>query len=1286
MKNSMSATMISDVSPIAKLNLINEKTWNPWTEFELDLSHVTEEQEQKELLISYKKKSNYLKELTIILNFQDQTDEQIDALALLVTQLHILNADWFKHSLKIHENRMEIFGIRRLIRFFRIFNNPAISMLELSSNSAFDVGLLSEDAIKELVSNISRNRNITYVTLGENNFSSMGVDFLQDLDVVAHAQNPAWTLDPFCNAKPVSNQKPNFEGLDHDRQFQLARLYCKTICNHRRNLFVTNELTCVTNLSLSATELYAIAEECVASATWTTGIEEPIRGILKHFQLEPHHQLSLCKKYLDMGGHISTFQNIPALSPLQLELFLQAFMNKPDECTNLLRDQNHLLTTPSEGCKFISAWEGGLSDGQTMPNFDEEVEILKKASVIERLEAVGAEYWNAQPFFEEFVAIATKKFKQDTMEALHLICMIEWFSWTCALLKTKPEIDQRISTDPVFSKMLGKVFKQILDFANPEKRYIITTLFLNQICADQDNLYFKLVNQESPANTFLLAIPFAQIILKKNNIKKRPALVKSAQQSLENFSRRYSDGHTYRTVLSGLQAIAEDKTITPAQKLALIQAILSETAAHQETKNLLNQFAQVRLEARGAERNEALNGIMQSLSNLVDEKTFEALALSKYIPPNPEEETADLLTHLTKKTDHYYNQKGKQTSHRLTRQLEIFSNDCLKLTGNDRNTALNNRILTIQNLLDEDRDSALFKRLALNSYITKPEKEKKDLIKSCTDVLSSHFNPQEFKQQMSYFIMIQGLAKLGGLAQLVDAEQGTFDTSTFNIKVAKLFKNIFGLEGGQFDFYAETFALCRNEGALLTYLSKISSLRSGGDVVELFKEVVRSILSPDSHLFYQLRYDKTRNAHLEAVFSGKPKLEQLWQECVEMDFNNFIQGKDVRYKIFTPNYPVFFRKKIFGHRHLEPQNYTALEKYLNAKDAETRETAKAESEALPDSGHDKIQKNLIQLMEIPIEDHTNQLKFLRGISTELRKLGNHEGDLFRHDIEMLIRGVANNLTTPKPLQSKGLKLVNTDHYWHLFMSGTDVEGSCQAVDGTPSLNQCLMAYVADGKYKLLGVVDADGKLMARAYLRLMLNQNTQEPVLLLEEIYPDTVRSEIRQALELFARAEAERLNLPLLSMESTEDSLVYPEPLECVGSIAPREYVDALFNAQDGGMYTITGAQVLWMPPALVLALGSGVTEPASSSEHPNSNIRVIAGDPDGIRLEETITGSAEDFEQRLQQVKATLGMATPEEANQQIPQALVLSPSLHARSASKISDLPELVIEPGLLPPRAY
>ncbi len=124
-----------------------------------------------------------------------------------------------------------------------------------------------------------------------------------------------------------------------------------------------------------------------------------------------------------------------------------------------------------------------------------------------------------------------------------------------------------------------------------------------------------------------------------------------------------------------------------------------------------------------------------------------------------------------------------------------------------------------------------------------------------------------------------------------------------------------------------------------------------------------------------------------------------------------------------------------------------------------------------------------------------------------------------------------------------------------------------------------MAYVWDGKNRVLAIVNEEGIIMNRCIFRILTNKKNGDSVLYREELYPDTIRSDLAEALELFAIERAKAMQLPLLVSESKFDSYAYGDVVSSLYSPAPYEYVDANYTVEENGIFDISSSQVVYTP-----------------------------------------------------------------------------------------------------------
>jgi len=453
--------------------------------------------------------------------------------------------------------------------------------------------------------------------------------------------------------------------------------------------------------------------------------------------------------------------------------------------------------------------------------------------------------------------------------------------------------------------------------------------------------------------------------------------------------------------------------------------------------------------------------------------------------------------------------------------------------------------------------------------------EKFQLIQSVLDLKTlNQDRKKRFKTQRQNWLLIQGLSQLNELRILRDAALGK-EKISFNQAALQVVQNLFHLNKDEMEAYESTFFPLRNSTGVLTYLGKIRSVsdrETRKSLEKLYHQFIRSILSKNQERFYQLRYEESNSPHLEKLFSNRKMLKELWQENIKLDLKTFIEQHNIQDKPININYASFL-KRILENYHLNPQHYPNLMHYLATEDFETRNTIRTElkgalgnfkpDHTLNDHMRRKfIEQDLISLIETDKNDKKTQLKYLNSVKRKLRMRG-EESPEFLNDLAGVITHLKDEVSGRKIPNIEGWTIEFTDHFWDTFNCGTDVPGSCQRLDGDPELNKCVLAFCLDGKNKMFCIKDADGRIVTRCIGRLLFDE--EWIILFREEIYPDVLPSILRQSLTLFSTLIAKYLDLSLHSMEASENSYPFPNPVCSLGSIANAEYVDAIHTVTDG-------------------------------------------------------------------------------------------------------------------------
>jgi hypothetical protein len=176
-----------------------------------------------------------------------------------------------------------------------------------------------------------------------------------------------------------------------------------------------------------------------------------------------------------------------------------------------------------------------------------------------------------------------------------------------------------------------------------------------------------------------------------------------------------------------------------------------------------------------------------------------------------------------------------------------------------------------------------------------------------------------------------------------------------------------------------------------------------------------------------------------------------------------------------------------------------------------------------------------------------------------------------------LRGLITTLIANEQSASNETVMLSKD-WQDLLLSGTEVAGSCQRIDGNPSLNKCLLAYCMDGKNAMLAVKGKEGKILARSMLRLLWNEKEQKPALFLDTLYPDPCPSERKNAIASAAIECAKKLNCDLF----THWYDYPPAPGQTINSLqgpCPYEYADAAGGVIPRGIFEIKDLRKVYSP-----------------------------------------------------------------------------------------------------------
>ncbi|NGX43631.1 MAG: hypothetical protein K940chlam7_01929, partial [Chlamydiae bacterium] len=362
--------------------------------------------------------------------------------------------------------------------------------------------------------------------------------------------------------------------------------------------------------------------------------------------------------------------------------------------------------------------------------------------------------------------------------------------------------------------------------------------------------------------------------------------------------------------------------------------------------------------------------------------------------------------------------------------------------------------------------------------------------------------------------------------------------------------------------YEKTFDKFRNKSAIFTYLGKVKQLprQEQEDVFKALSAYVAAVLREE---FVNTRYNFTEGCtHLKKVFTDEgirsawlDKRPRRGEEPQKVVLSNTASSD-----ISKPDYQEFFYRKIITDKHLVPDKYPTLRDYLKGEEKDFEHELIQEETHGVDHEKIELQRQVIRLCQKAqaVED------FLASI--QKMDLG-----VLRDDLEEL-----KHLGRVKITQAE-YTILESDDPCDLLLIGTEVRGSCQAVNGTPSLNKCLVGYLINGEILPIVVKDAKGKIVARSVMRLLWDEKNQKPVILQERLYDNTERPEVTKAINDMAIAKAKKMGVPLVSKEIGSGPR-YEGTVEFLGGPAPFVYSDAT-RGENSGPFKVEGCHLLYAP-----------------------------------------------------------------------------------------------------------
>lgn len=380
--------------------------------------------------------------------------------------------------------------------------------------------------------------------------------------------------------------------------------------------------------------------------------------------------------------------------------------------------------------------------------------------------------------------------------------------------------------------------------------------------------------------------------------------------------------------------------------------------------------------------------------------------------------------------------------------------------------------------------------------------------------------------------------------------------------------------------YDKEIASQRKPKSIITYAS---GLRGEAEVLKLLASCLDAVFAGT---FADFRYSSKNNPHLAALYAKSPQLEAKLKALVgEVPTFSLAEFAEKKVKVKFPSDRKSLTQRIVNDKHLSEERFPFIHRYLSGdktashdlgellkKDRNNRDlllqrrliSICSQSDALEKTKNDPQKARSLE------NGRAKDLAAAHRLANELKNEEKKPIGEFHQDL--ISDWDKYQLGAPKEIDT--LEVSITDAFWDLLRIGSDMGGSCQRVDGSPSLNKCLMDYISNGKNIPIVIRrPGDDLIIARRMLRLEILESTGEPALYLECFYGSYDTPQAQKGMDAMAIAVAKKLGIPLYTAGYQSDVTLVSK-----GSSAPFAYSDS-GGGVTNGYYTVKQTRLLYSP-----------------------------------------------------------------------------------------------------------
>ncbi len=337
--------------------------------------------------------------------------------------------------------------------------------------------------------------------------------------------------------------------------------------------------------------------------------------------------------------------------------------------------------------------------------------------------------------------------------------------------------------------------------------------------------------------------------------------------------------------------------------------------------------------------------------------------------------------------------------------------------------------------------------------------------------------------------------------------------------------------------YFETLGnkkIFRNSTTIVSYLASLTKTTTTAHYIEKALSALKLFAqSVYNGTWNELRQKPEHAPVYNSIKNSHKTFAESWSKSKVFNVNEFIDSSETEKKDIDPKQ--FLEEKLVNFQHF---NDTAkLQKILPWLKGETEQPLK---------GDNKLETALIEFAKAD----SNQTK-LSALDEAILWLTNNEP---KSELINDINTLKTRLKLSNQMSIEGCTVEFTKNPFDFLAQGTEIQGSCQRVNGSANLNSGLATRLISEDSGLMVVKDPQGKMVGRIVVRLMQDDNGN-PVIFVEKSYINPGYEWAETALEkAISTMGNEHWKIPVISERSgdpfagkaTYPGNGYPDYVDC--------------------------------------------------------------------------------------------------------------------------------------------